>query len=144
MVWWGQGQTHKQINVMQWVGDEQQAVGASIILQPRPDPRLLCMATETHLWVLGPGLIQPSGPLGWATPQPRPPGLSGGMAITGGLGELSETWHPSHTLGPLPALLLERPVHLKPEHLPGAATPYSFARPVLSPQLVLKAAAEAG
>lgn len=53
---------------------------------------------------------------------------------------LSKTWHPSHTQGPLPALILERPIHLKPEHLRGAAPPYSFAWPVFSTQLVLKAA----
>lgn len=84
------------------------------------------MATQTHLWVLGPGSIQSSGSLGWATPQPRPPGLSGGMAVTGGLGELSETGHPSHTLGPLPALILERPVHLKPESLHGQSSARSW------------------
>lgn len=99
---------------------------------------------QTHLWVLGPGPIQSSGPLGWATPQPRRPGLSGGMAITGGLGELSETWQPGHGLGPLPVLMPERPAHRKPECSPGAATPCSFARPVLSPQLAPKAAAGAG
>lgn len=144
MAWWGQGQTCEQINVMQWAGGEPQAVGASIMLPPRPDPR-----PPRHGYAdppLGAGSRPDSvlWPPSWATPQPRRPGLSGGMAITGGLGELSETWQPGHGLGPLPVLMPERPVHRKPERSPGAATPCSFARPVLSPQLAPKAAAGAG
>lgn len=113
---------------MPWARDGQQTVGAQHhSVQPRAMPSSGWRCTPSsgsrpHSVPWPPRLVHTTA----QTPRP--------------LWWLSKTWHPSNTQGPLPALILERPIHLKPEHLRGAAPPYSFAWPVFSTQLVLKAA----
>lgn len=61
--------------------------------QPLWGPR----GSGSHLWVLGPGLTQSPGPQAGPHHVPPPPRSLVAMAMVGGLRELSEAWHHSHT-----------------------------------------------